>query len=166
MSRRVLSGERLQGYSIGEGGMVFKASSDVGSHPVLTNILSGHSNAKATYDRLARHVHWDQMRQHVDKYVRTCNTCARCVTANTRKNQIPFTFPTPSHAFETIGVDELILGNTKKGNTGIWVVTDHLTRRVILMPNGGNSTSSGALAKLLLKSRGRKLGRASEDSIG
>jgi len=167
LSRSVLAGERVQGYNIGEGGMVFKTS-DVGAHPVLhipshaihlhnalmtaahTNILSGHSNAKTTYDRLARYVHWDQMRQHVDKYVRTCNTCARCVTANTRKNQIPFTFPTPSHAFETIGVDELILGVTKKGNTGIWVVTDHLTRRVILMPNGGNSTSSEALAKLLL----------------
>ena len=158
LGRQVLAGEHLDGlYSTND--LVYKRRADVpGSHPVLyipsqalhvhhllislahEDMLTAHANARATLDKLMRFFFWDNMSVHVEKFVRTCDVCARCAI-NRRKNVIPFKFSTPNHAFEVIAIDEVRLTPTHSGNTGVWVIVDALTGRCILVPTTSSTTA-------------------------
>lgn len=167
LCRAILSGEIVPQFQL-QNGVIMKTGTP-GSHPVIliphhathlqnallqlahNNVLAGHGNLKQTLHKLTQFVYWEGMVERATAYVRSCDVCAR-VRRNTRRNVIPYRFPTPFKPFEIVGIDELILGSpTRKGNTGIWVIVDHLSRRSILVPNQGTTTSADTICRILLE---------------
>ena len=113
------------------------------SEPLRTGIiqkthdssLSGHPGANITYSLLARRFYWPGISQDVRRFVRNCDVCGRTVYWREKKHGLLKPLPIPLKIWSEISMDFITkLPRTNKGEESCLVITDRLSKGVILTP--------------------------------
>lgn len=104
--------------------------------------IAGHLGVKKTVARIARSYYWRGLRRTVAEYIRTCDVCQRTKSSN----QVPYgllqPLPVPEERWEHVSMDFITpLPRTSRGNTGILVVVDRLSKMVHLIPTTSACTA-------------------------
>jgi hypothetical protein len=112
--------------------------------------VAGHFGIEKRVAVMQKHFYWLKLRQDVDKYIRSCTTCA--IAKTTTKKQVLYTpLPTPDKPWESISMDYMSgLSSTERGNDCDFVVFDHFSKMVILAACKKNITTE-ATAKLFFE---------------
>ena len=95
---------------------------------------SGHLGREKTYLSLSRDFHWPNMYKWVRKYIRACEACQRVKPAPS--SQAPLqSLAIPTDCWKSVSMD-FIFGfpSDPRGNTGILVFVDRLSKMVHLIP--------------------------------
>ena len=113
------------------------------SEPLRTGIiqkthdssLAGHPGANITYSLLARRFYWPGISQDVRRFVRNCNVCGRTAFWREKKHGLLKPLPVPLKIWSEISMDFITkLPKTNKGEESCLVITDRLSKGVILIP--------------------------------
>jgi hypothetical protein len=97
--------------------------------------LSGHGGQQKTYDLIARHFWWPELRKSVEAYVRTCDSCQRVKASNRRPPGKLLPLPVPSGKWQVVTMDFVTdLPPDKDGHTAIYVFVCKLTKMVRFAP--------------------------------
>lgn len=90
--------------------------------------LTGHFQVQATLDRVAAEYHWPRMAALVQRVVHQCEACLRTREGPDVNHPARVTTPA-TELFQRVAVD-LVFGfpPTERGNVGIMVLTDYLSR--------------------------------------
>ena len=93
----------------------------------------GHLGPERTYLTMKQHVFWPGMKQEVEEFVKSCDTCQR---HKRNYSRVPMQHQTiPSHPFETCTMDLIgKIPTSQYGEEYILVMQDMLTRWVELAP--------------------------------
>jgi hypothetical protein len=90
--------------------------------------VAGHFGVEKELAVLQKHFYWSKLRQDVDKYIRSCITCA-IAKPTTKKQGLYTPLPTPDRPWESISMNYMsCLPSTKRGNDCVFVVVDCLSR--------------------------------------
>jgi hypothetical protein len=94
--------------------------------------VAGHFGIEKTVVVLQKHFYWPKLRQDVNKYIRSCTSCA--ISKPTIKKQGLYTpLPIPEKPWESISMDYMSgLSSTKQGNDCVFVVVDQFSKMAIL----------------------------------
>ena len=94
--------------------------------------LLGILGVKKTVAVLQKYFYWLNLRNDVEKYIRSCTACA--ISKLTIKKQGLYTLlPTPSRLWESISMDYMSgLPSTKHGNDCVFVVVDRFSKMAII----------------------------------
>jgi hypothetical protein len=94
--------------------------------------MVGHFGMEKIVVILQKHFYWPKLRQDINKYIRSCTTCA--ISKPTIKKQGLYTpLPTPKRPWESILMDYMYgLPSTKKDNDCVFVVVDRFSKMAIL----------------------------------
>lgn len=113
---------------------------------------SRHPGVKKTLAMVARTCYWPNMKQLVEKYVRTCETCAWVKANNQKPMGLLQPLPIPEERWSDITMD-FITGLPSSGlakyNAALTIV-DCLTRRVYFWPTH-TTASAEDIAKLMVE---------------
>jgi hypothetical protein len=94
--------------------------------------MAGHFGMEKTMVILQKHFYWPKLRQDVNKYIRSCTSCAISKPA-IKKQGLYTPLPTPEKPWESISMDYMSgLPSTKKGNDCVFVVVDRFSKMAIL----------------------------------
>ena len=96
--------------------------------------LSGHSGRESTRELLACEYTWSDMTQDVRRFVRNCNICGKSKIWREQKHGLLKPLPIPERIWSELSVDFIIGLAPSKDCTSIMVVTDQLSRSIIVMP--------------------------------
>jgi hypothetical protein len=104
--------------------------------------MAGHFGMEKIVVILQKHFYWPKLRQDVNKYIRSCTSCA--ISKPTIKKQGLYTpLPTPEKPWESISMDYMSgLPSTKKGNDCVFVVVDRFSKMAILTAYKKNITAA------------------------
>lgn len=91
---------------------------------------AGHFGAVKTTERLQRHYIWPDMTKAVRQYVASCDACQRYKAVNARAPGPLHPLPVPPRKWHTVSMDYMKLPKTDKGNDGVFVFVDKLTKYV------------------------------------
>ncbi len=114
----------------------------------------GHMGMNVTLDRLRPWFHWEhgdlKMRDHVEAFVRKCESCQRNKSSNQKPGGLLGPLPVPEGPWLSIGVDFVTgLPLTLRGRHDmLMTVVDTFTKGVHLVPTHKSLTAEGA-AQLL-----------------
>jgi hypothetical protein len=87
---------------------------------------AGHFGKKATYEKVKERYYWKNMKDDVEKYVKTCNACQRREKPKGKHELHPIEVKEP---FYQIGIDFVgPLPRTQRGNKYIIVAIDYFTK--------------------------------------
>jgi hypothetical protein len=82
---------------------------------------------------LQKHFYWPKLRQEVDKYIRSCTSCA-IAKPTTKKQGLYTPLPTLNRPWESISMDYMSgLPSTKWGNDCVFVVVDRFSKMAIMV---------------------------------
>ena len=96
---------------------------------------AGHFGQDRILDLARRFFWWPKMRQDVQEYVRTCDTCLRVKCQRKSPAGLLQPLPVPEQKWQSVSMDFIIeLPLTIRGHTGIVVFVDRLTKMVRLAP--------------------------------
>ena len=96
---------------------------------------AGHFGQDRTLDLARRFFWWPKMRQDVQEYVRTCDTCLRIKYQRKSPAGLLQPLPVPEQKWQSVSMDFIVeLPLTIRGHTGIVVFMDRLTKMVRLAP--------------------------------
>ena len=110
------------------------------SHGVTS---TGHPGRDRTYSRLARRYYWPKMSQHVNRYVKSCDTCQRVKGDRPRENLLR-PLPVPNRPWQCIGMDFITgLPLTSQGNDMILTFVDRLTKQAHFVPTKATIDAQG-----------------------
>ena len=99
---------------------------------------------------LQKHFYWPKIRQEVNKYIRSCTTCA-IAKLTTKKQGLYTLLPTLNRPWESISMDYISgLPSTKRGNDCVFVVVDRFSKMAILVACKKSITAE-ATAKLFFE---------------
>jgi len=115
-------------------------------HDTPTN---GHQGFEKTLEKLKRFYWWPNMRNDVDNYIRSCDTCGRNKIRRHKPYGKILPLPIPNKPWEIIGVDFIVYLPNSQNCTCIMVVSDHLTKMIHLTPCS-DVPSAELTARLLL----------------
>jgi hypothetical protein len=112
--------------------------------------VTGHFGVKKTMAVLQKHFYWSNLRQDVEKYIKSCTACT--IAKQTIKKQGLYTLlPTPSRPWESISMDYMSgLPSTKHDNDCVFVFVDTFSKMSIMMAYKKNITTE-ATAKLFFE---------------
>jgi hypothetical protein len=110
----------------------------------------GHFGVEKIVAVLQKYFYWPNLRQDVEKYIRSCTACA--IDKLTIKKQGFYTLlPTPSQPWESISMDYMSgLPSTKHGNDCVFVVVNRFLKMAIMAACKKNITTE-ATAKLFFE---------------
>jgi hypothetical protein len=96
---------------------------------------SGHLGTAKTLDLIQRHFWWPNMKESVQEYCKTCDSCQK----NKSSRQKPFgllsPLDVPDTRWETVTMDFIMdLPLTSAGHNALMVIVDKLTKYAILIP--------------------------------
>ena len=105
---------------------------------------AGHLGQKKTLELLERNFYWPRMRQFVNEYVNTCETCAR--------NKIPrgapfgdlYPLPIPAGPWQSVSMDFIVELPPSDGHDAIFVCVDRLTKMAHFIPTTSDVTAEQA----------------------
>ena len=96
--------------------------------------LSGHPGRESMRELLAREYTWPGMTQDVCRFVRNCNTCSKSKIWREQKHGLLKPLPIPERIWNELSVDFITGLTPSKDCTSIMVVTDQLSKSIIVVP--------------------------------
>ena len=96
--------------------------------------LSGHPGRESTRELLAREYTWPCMTQDVRRFVRNCNTCGKSKIWREQKHGLLKPLPIPERIWSELSVDFITGLAPNKDCTSIMVVTNQLSKSIIVVP--------------------------------
>ncbi len=105
---------------------------------------AGHLGQKNTLERVSRDYYWPRMRQFINEYVRTCDTCARNKTPRHRPYGPLRPLPIPTNAWRSVSMDLIVELPESKGFNAIFVCVDRLTKMSHFIPTKTDVTAAQA----------------------
>lgn len=108
--------------------------------------LAGHLGVKKTYDQL-KDLFWGRMYRHVEEFVSKCHNCSENKHESHGPKGEHRPLSTPSRCFEEIEMDFMVdLPRTSKNNDQILVMTDRLSKYLVLEPVRSTMTAEDVAA--------------------
>ena len=111
--------------------------------------MSGHAGRESTRELLAREYTWSGMIQDVRRFVRNYNTCGKSKIWREQKHGLLKPLSIPEHIWSELSVDFITRLAPSKDCTSIMVVTDRLSKSIIVVPM--KETRAIDVAQTLLK---------------
>jgi hypothetical protein len=94
---------------------------------------AGRVGRDKTYKAISRQFWWPHIRQEVNKYVQTCESCQRNKISTRKPAGLLQPLPLPTHKWRDISMDFITqLPKTQSGYDAILVVVDRLQKCVTL----------------------------------
>ncbi|HEY6407467.1 MAG TPA: RNase H-like domain-containing protein, partial [Ktedonobacteraceae bacterium] len=90
--------------------------------------LAGHPGQDKTHELLSRNYTWPGMRQWVNQYVNSCDTCARNKTPRQRPHGSLQPLPIPIGPWKSISMDYIVELPPSHGHDAIYVCVDRFTK--------------------------------------
>ncbi|CAJ0945012.1 unnamed protein product [Ranitomeya imitator] len=112
--------------------------------------VGGHFGTKRTSELLARTYWWPHMARDVRDYIQACVSCAQNRSPRQRPAGLLYPLPVADRPWEMVGMDFVVGLPKSRGCSIIWVVTDHFSKMVHLVPLP-RLPSARALAVLFIK---------------
>jgi hypothetical protein len=144
--------EFLQNYSLSSEGLVLKdglvyvPAADEIKVKILQEChdskTAGHLGQKNTLERVSRDYYWPRMRQFVNEFVDTYETCARNKVPRHRPQGLLQPLPIPTGAWHSVSMDLIVELPKSNGFDAIFVCVDRLTKMAHFIP-----TTSGISAE-------------------
>ena len=103
-------------------------------HRYHDNAMAGHQGKLRTLERIGRHYYWPGMKEDVDDYVQTCDTCQRFNASNKKPVGELHPLPIPTQRFQDISMDFAALPRSTQGNDSVLVIIDRLTKLCAFIP--------------------------------
>ena len=120
---------------------------------VHDSYLSGHPGRDATISLLSRKFFWPGSNQDVRRFVKNCDVCGRTSIWRDKKKGLLKPLPVPSQIWREISMD-FITGLPPSGSdkiTILLVITDRLSKGIILIPIKSELFDAEGLAKVFLE---------------
>ncbi|SCV70662.1 BQ2448_3424 [Microbotryum intermedium] len=105
------------------------------------SLLSGHPGQVKTFELLDRNYTWPGMRQFINDYVKTCNSCQRNKPTHHRKHGHLQPLPIPSKPWSSISMDHIVDLPPSPGFDCVLVVVDRLTKEAHFIPTHKTDSS-------------------------
>jgi transposase InsO family protein len=140
-----------------EGHLLFRSRRWVpASEPLRTRILeethssglTGHPGRNSLYAMVARNFFWPDMSKDVRRYVANCDECGANAVWRDRRQGLLKPLPIPDRKWREISIDFVVKLPTSQDCEDLMVITDRLSKGVILVPC--EKTDSEAVAQLLI----------------
>jgi hypothetical protein len=112
-----------------------------GCHDART---AGHLGQKNTLEHVSRDYYWPRMRQFVNDYVNTCETCARNKVPRHRPHGLLHPLPIPTDAWKSVSMDLIVELPPSSGHDAIFVCVDRFTKMAHFIPTTSNVTAEQA----------------------
>ena len=96
--------------------------------------LSGHPGRESTRELLAGEYTWSGMTQDVRRFVRNCNTWGKSKIWREQKHGLLKPLLIPKHIWSELSVDFITGLAPSKDCTSIMIVTDRLSKSIIVVP--------------------------------
>ncbi|CAJ0937392.1 unnamed protein product [Ranitomeya imitator] len=112
--------------------------------------VGGHFGTKRTSELLARTYWWPHMARDVKDYIQACVSCAQNRSPWQQPAGLLYPLPVADRPWEMVGMDFVVGLPMSRGCSIIWVVTDHFSKMVHLVPLP-RLPSARALAVLFIK---------------
>ena len=106
--------------------------------------LVGHPGREETYAVLSREFFWPNMAKDVRTFVRNCDVCGRMKSWRDRKKGALKPLPVPGRPWQEVSMDFITDLPESDGRTNVLVITDRLTKGVILVGMAQIDTKSVA----------------------
>jgi hypothetical protein len=130
--------EYLKPYTISEDGLVLKRGLVYvpnNDHIKLQLLrthhdspLAGHHGQEKTYELLSRNYTWSNMRQFVNEYIGSCETCARNKSPRQRPHGLLKPLPIPQGPWKSVSMDFIVELPPSNGFNAIYVCIDRFTK--------------------------------------
>jgi hypothetical protein len=96
---------------------------------------SGHLGFKKTLELLQRNYWWPRMRDHIKKYVDTCDSCQRNKSSNQKPGGLLQPLPIPERNWESVSLDLITdLPTTARDHDSVIVIVDRLSKMAHFIP--------------------------------
>jgi hypothetical protein len=95
---------------------------------------AGHPGRKNTYSILARTYFWPGMSSNIRQFIKNCNVCGRMKLWRELKRELLRLLPLPDRIWKEISMDFVTDLALSDGYWHLMVVTDRLSKDVILIP--------------------------------
>jgi RNase H-like domain found in reverse transcriptase/Reverse transcriptase (RNA-dependent DNA polymerase)/Integrase zinc binding domain/Integrase core domain/Chromo (CHRromatin Organisation MOdifier) domain len=135
---------RLVGFSLRDGlvlfnGLVYAPDSDAIKLAILRQCHdaapAGHFGQAKTHELVTRDFYWPRLRRFVNRYVSTCDTCARAKAPRHKPHGLLAPLPVPTRPWRSISMDFIVsLPVSPSGNDAIFVVVDRFTKMAHFVP--------------------------------
>lgn len=115
--------------------------------------LSGHPGRDATITLVSRKFFWPGSNQEIRRFVKNCDVCGRTTVWRDKKKGLLKPLPVPSQIWQEISMD-FITGLPPSGPdkiTILLVITDRLSKGIILIPVNPKLFDAEGLAKMFLQ---------------
>ena len=104
-------------------------------HDNHSSPVSGHFGRKKTIKKITEKYYWKKMYETILKYIETCDTCQRTKSKNHKPYGLLQPLEPPTEKWSHITMDFVMpLPKTTKGNIGLYVVVDRLTKMTHFIP--------------------------------
>jgi transposase InsO family protein len=90
--------------------------------------VSGHLGQAKTLEIVSRNYFWPRMRQYINEYVQTCDTCARNKTPRHLPHGQLHPLPIPGGPWESVSMDYIVELPPSNGHDAIYVCVDRFTK--------------------------------------
>ena len=118
--------------------------------------IAGHPGREQTYSFVARNFFWPNMSQDIRRFVRNCNVCGRSKAFRDQRKGLLKPLPIPVRPWQEISMDFVTDLPESEGCRDILVITDRLTRGVIL--EGVIDMTAETLARTVIQNVVRRHG--------
>jgi Reverse transcriptase (RNA-dependent DNA polymerase)/RNase H-like domain found in reverse transcriptase/Integrase zinc binding domain/Chromo (CHRromatin Organisation MOdifier) domain/Integrase core domain len=103
--------------------------------------VSGHLGQAKTLEIVSRNYFWPRMRQYINEYVQTCDTCARNKTPRHTPHGQLHPLPIPAGPWQSVSMDYIVELPLSNGHNAIYVCVDRLTKMAHFCPTNSNVTA-------------------------
>ena len=103
--------------------------------------ISGHLGQAKTLEIVSRNYFWPRMRQYINEYIQTCDTCARNKTPRHAPYGQLHPLPIPAGPWESVSMDYIVELPLSNGHDAIYVCVDRLTKMAHFCPTTSNVTA-------------------------
>src|SRR5271163_4842055 len=97
-------------------------------------VTAGHPGEAKTLELVTRNYTWPRIRQFVNEYVKSCDTCARNKPSHERRHGHLRPLPIPPSPWSSVSMDFIVELPPSQGYNAIYVVVDRLTKMAHFCP--------------------------------
>ena len=102
---------------------------------------SGHLGQAKTLEIVSRDYFWPRMRQFINEYIRTCDTCARNKTPRHLPHGQLHPLPIPASPWESVSMDYIVELPPSNAHDALYVCVDRFTKMAHFCPTKSNVTA-------------------------
>ena len=103
--------------------------------------MAGHLGQEKTLDLVTREYTWPGIHAFVNRYIRTCDTCAWNKTPRHRRHGQLQPFPIPPGPWKSVSMDFIVELPQSQGYDAIYVCVDWFTKMAHFIPTNSNVTA-------------------------